>query len=132
MPRPSSHLDAYLLVPDTLSLLDARARFDAIQAETDDICRQVTFANLRFDDPGRPTLYANRQGGFHVRCPCGAGLGARFQPHGRTVCTTCERSLRWNDVEARPPLGVARAAIVLVDVDHADFGDLWPVVLSRR
>src|SRR5689334_20649341 len=30
-----------------------------------------TFARIRVDDPGREVLYANRQGGFQVRCPVG-------------------------------------------------------------
>lgn len=83
------------------------------------------FRRIWVDDPGRITLYANQQGGFHVRCPrCGEGAARAF---GKAVqawreggarsmrCPACEVELALEELILLPPGRFARWALVLSD-----------------
>lgn len=80
------------------------------------------FRRLRVDRPGRLALYANRQGGFHVRCPdCQSSVVAEMsrawskrQPS--LVCRSCAQETGLPDLTYLPPAAYARFALELSQV----------------
>lgn len=80
------------------------------------------FRRLRVDRPGRLALYANRQGGFHVRCPaCKAQVAREMSAAwsrrlGAVACPACHQDTELAALEYRPPAAFARFALELSDV----------------
>lgn len=99
------------------------------------------FARLRVDDPGRTTLYANRQGGFRVQCPVdGSNIADSFArqvtawrsggPRALT-CPACGAAHALEEVAAQPPLAFADLAVVTADAD-APTPTPWAMALATR
>lgn len=91
------------------------------------------FARLHLDRPPAPTLYANRLGGFQVRCPeTGAPLVADFsRAMGRwraggdrsLDCPSCEHTHLLDDLSFRPPAAIGPWAVVAADVGSATWSE---------
>ncbi|HHO51559.1 MAG TPA: hypothetical protein ENK18_11965 [Deltaproteobacteria bacterium] len=96
------------------------------------------FARLWIDAPGRPVLFANRQGGFSVHCPETGGLitgafseawSARRSSTGPGLgCPACGRRHTLTEVVGRPPLAVGAVALVTSDAGAAS---LRPGIIER-
>lgn len=86
------------------------------------------FEGFRLDDPPRPRLYANGQGGFRVHCPVdGGNVVPAFQAaltHWRAggarslSCPSCGSSHDLGELDFRPRAVFGRGAIVLLDVAY--------------
>jgi len=88
------------------------------------------FARIYVDDPGRETLYANRLGGFRVRCPeTGANVVPAFasamsawrEGGVRRIepCPACGGGHDLAELELQPPGAFGRWAWVVADVATA-------------
>ncbi|TVQ90091.1 MAG: hypothetical protein EA397_14160 [Deltaproteobacteria bacterium] len=133
-PRPGSRLDLYLVPTQGRTLpsqevLKSALSEQGIDLEGDASGRLVDggFASIRLDRPPRLTLYANRQGGFRVRCPAGgqnivpsfnAALSSWRAGGQATIaeCGACGGEHALSELDFAPPAALGRGAIVLVDV----------------
>ncbi len=96
------------------------------------------FSRWRLDDPGRVTLYANRQGGFRVRCPVqGASVVPAFSKAvtawraggAREMrCSGCGSRHPLEALDFAPPAAFARLALVFSNAEDGaltDQGARW-------
>ena len=136
MPRPSAHLDVFLVpvgladLPEHAVLIDglaaaglASGRAAGPRAEA---VLKGGYRSVRIDRPEHPTLYANRQGGFRVACPAtgqtvvpafSKALGA-WRGGGQPElagCPACGGDHAFDALDTAPLAAVGRAAVVLVD-----------------
>lgn len=137
MARPRSRLDL-LCVPDgvdhTLGLAAWEAALAAweaagLVAEGRPTARMVDGGGqgIVLDRPGARVAYGNQAGGTRVRCPvCGEGMARAFaggleraRQGGdlRATCPSCGAVVPLHAVQARPPVRIARTAVILQDVD---------------
>jgi hypothetical protein len=90
------------------------------------------FARLYLDRPTQPTLYANRLGGFRVRCPAAGtpiveafsravGAWRRGGPLALD-CPACGGRHLLDEVDIQPPAAFGPWAVVASDVQGGSFG----------
>ncbi|MEQ1508607.1 MAG: hypothetical protein ABMB14_40620 [Myxococcota bacterium] len=87
------------------------------------------FARIRVDDPGIVVLYANRQGGFRVRCPQtgepvirafeAAVTAWRSGEPRQLACPSCGRFHALDALDAEPPIAFGAWAVVTADAGSA-------------
>jgi hypothetical protein len=142
MPRPSHRLDLVLVPHDgpiergeeALSLLVAHGVIDATGAPGPRAGALGVghFARVRLDRPvsdGSPTLYANRTGGFRVRCPDTGGnlvpafsraLSERRAGHGSAslTCPHCGASHPLDRLDFAPPAAFGHWALEVADIER--------------
>ena len=135
MPRPSSRLDLLLVPTDRAVAIDVDAWKEIYGRWQErgwlegsrpgpavDELLVGGFARVWRDDPGVPTLYANQQGGFRVRCPVqGSAIAREF---GRAVqswrqggpfaltCPVCDQEHALDAMDLQPKVRFGRGAIV--------------------
>ena len=126
MPRASHRLDLALVAPPEVSDL-ARLVADMVAAGAlppEGAGRDGVFFGWRVEI-GATKLYANRLGGFRVRCPsCGGNLVPAFSrvwrdhpdPSTAVDCPTCGARPPLRELAFAPPAAFGSAALVLVDV----------------
>ncbi len=128
MVRPSHRLDL-LIVPGNPDTVPSSEVITALSAWLDDVGPGALVdgggAGWGLDQPGKAVLYANRQGGFHVRCPaCAAPLArafgvavGRWRAGGarEVACGACGTSHDLDGLDFRPPAAVASFALVIRD-----------------
>lgn len=88
--------------------------------------RLCGFQLMRIDRPPTPSVYGNRQGGFHVTCPrCGMALAGPFSSAARRwkaggprrlTCPGCSAEQDFTELHFAPPVGFSRFALELRDV----------------
>lgn len=145
-PRPSHRLDVLLVPPDTAgAVAQVRALYEAWVAEgfvlgnragpRVDELMTGGFRHVRLDEPGTRVLYANQQGGFHVRCAhCSTPMAEVFEPLGQTRCPGCGVSSTVEQLDCRPSVAVSHAALVLGDAQDSVVRGVpegWRVVWRR-
>ena len=97
---------------------------------------QAGFQRLRLDHPPQPTLYANRIGGFQVRCPVqgvsivpsfGAAMTAwRAGGDAKLHCPACQRWHGFEDLAYRPDAALGPWAVAIEGVDALELRpDAW-------
>ncbi len=102
------------------------------------------FRRCVLDDPGRLTLWANRQGGFGVRCPrtgqpvveafsAAWAEARRTDDEGvRVPCPACGGEHALSDLRFRPEAAFGRWALVVAEVDAPALADgapaRWPAL----
>lgn len=128
--RPGSHLDLFLVrvapIDAPEELLEALRRDDLTGGPGSERAVEVGYAGLRLDRPAAPAFYANRQGGFGVRCPaCAESL---VQTFGRAMsawrtggprhisCPACAVISDLGSLHFAPHAAFGGGAVVLVDV----------------
>jgi len=140
VPRPSHRLDLVFVPHDRpighghrlLQRLIDGGVVDERGAAGPEATRWVPggFARIWVDDPGRPTLYANRLGGFRVSCPRQAAnlVPAFWQavtawragaPRRLSSCPACGESHDLAELDIRPPAAFGRWALVVADAAEA-------------
>lgn len=136
MARPRRRLDL-LWVPDDPDRALDPAAFEALRArwgsrgwlDGGPDAPAGGFVRLWLDQPERATLYANQVGGFQVRCPAaGASVVPAFiaavtawRAGGARAltCPACGATHALEHLDCRPPIAIARGAVVLSDVRDA-------------
>ncbi|MBX2801604.1 MAG: hypothetical protein KTR31_28260 [Myxococcales bacterium] len=136
--RPSHRLDVYLVPtdPDAAPRRSAQAYLQQLEARgilTNDggpgphagRWMPEGFARLRLDLPDAPTLYANRQGGFRVRCPDRGDVVtadfARALSEWRSggprqfACSACGQDHPLEAADGRPAFAIGSLALVAAD-----------------
>lgn len=144
MPRPSPHLDVFLVpselrdLPVQSELVEALERLGVAagrgagprSAEV----LEGGYRSVRVDRPPAPTLYANRQGGFRVQCPesgesvvpaFGRALTAWREGADPTLrsCPACGRDHAFDALVTSPPAAVGAGAVVLVGAGSVRLGE---------
>ena len=142
MPRASHRVDL-LLVPDDLQRIPCAEAFAVVkqmwtaagllEPASGSGLVQGGFRRLWLDLPDRLWLYANHQGGYHVRCPqSGGNLAAIFSAavqdwrHGGEFalrCPCCDRSHALDAIILAPPGAFARGAVIFSDVGSLTLAD---------
>lgn len=128
--RPGSHLDLFLVrgapIDAPEELLGALRRDDLMGGPGSERAVEDGYASVRLDRPAVPAFYANRQGGFRVRCPaCAESL---VQTFGRAMsvwrtgggsavsCPACAATFDLESLHFAPHAAFGAGAVVLVDV----------------
>ena len=132
MPLPSHRVEL-VFVPDSLTREPDAEAFAVVQAQwraaglLDGGGLVIGgFGRVWLDRPGRLTLYANQQGGYHVRCGVTGGNLARLfsaavqrwrEGAARELrCPHCGQRHPLEEVVLSPPGAFARGGVVFTDV----------------
>lgn len=152
MPRPTHRLDL-LLVPVDLpiergeAVLQSLVSSGVVDAEGRPGVAAASlglggFARVRLDRPERPTLYANRLGGFRVRCPIDGGFVVadfaravsawRAGGPATLSCPACGGVHPFDALGFEPPAAFGPWALEVADVaQQPDAGSrVWQQVLA--
>ena len=141
MPRPSSHLDVFLVPADLADLPEQSVLVERLGSAGAGAGRSAGpraeqlvrggYRSVRIDRPPEPTLYANRQGGFRVSCPAtGESIVPGFSkalsawrsggPAAVRQCPACGAEHPFDALHTAPLAAVGRGAVVLVDAGSVE------------
>lgn len=151
--RPSSRLDAAVVPADQGPVAPLVARWEALGLLGPDgrpgprASALGAFRRWRVDAPGGLALWANRQGGFSVRCPTtDVPVIEAFVPRWEATrggpgplptlpCPACGAAHPLDGLAFRPPAAFGTSALLLLDLDdgavHPPDGAAVRVVLRR-
>lgn len=128
-PRPGPHLDLYL-VPQGGGAVPSDSDLIRVLGEPEEPSQapelvEGGFSSWRADRPRGPVLYANRQGGFFVRCPeTGQNVVPAFNPAlaqwraggapELSPCPSCGSEHLFRELDYAPPAAIGQGALVLI------------------